>query len=691
MLINDVNISEYGAELIDRIASTQVINSITDWLDGSVEGTLLRQSYDFKSIRVTFVVTADNEDTAYKNISKLTEALKKCSIKFDDIDLVFPCFLNGNSIPERLQNGVFKITYVLANDWGLGDEISLEYEITPVNAQKLEVVYIENWASTASVYAQCFDDSELYVTIADETVYIDNDAVAAAAASSSTWTSFFLALGVDVNKYKPATNNTLNGFVYSDTEYSEAEAVALVSTAARIEVYYNRFQKAGLPDLPTDTTYPSLVWSMNDNTSSIYIDLGIGKDWDVRDITVYAWGRWFDPSGDGTMIGAGSDYYCLGLNMPYAEYKTGDVNSHTATVYTDTTSGSQIIIQTLEDIDDTPLRKYGFKRSEDNAAPIRGYVDVLFNGVTLDRTDLTDFTLSNNITLMYGQLGYASYCDISRVQVYYQGELVRDFVPIAGNVKNGFVNEYDGGFYDTITMTFVPWVKSNGTTGAAPAQGVMSYPGTGGSVTPTPDPEPTDPEVTYYTVTVNNGSGSGSYAEGDSVIISANSAEDGYEFVDWTVDTNNVTLTNSTSASTGFIMPAADVTVTANYQATSSGDTGEVGTILVYENDSDITSETVMGENAGTWAQSTSSSAEGLPGGYEQMTAVYSIPNVAGTWSMYNSSNFSLTSTGIYNDKWGRPAMSLYVDASNKSGQYVIFTPDDGRGATQQNFCIKAF
>ena len=71
-----------------------------------------------------------------------------------------------------------------------------------------------------------------------------------------------------------------------------------------------------------------------------------------------------------------------------------------------------------------------------------------------------------------------------------------------------------------------------------------------------------------YTLTVNDGTGSGTYTAGSEVSISAADYSDqGYTFNGWFVDTLNATLYDISAASTAFIMPEANVTVSAQYQA----------------------------------------------------------------------------------------------------------------------------
>ena len=676
MKINGKNITDYSAKLIDRVCSTQNIESVTDWLDSSVEGTLLRQDYEFKTMKLSFLVTENDEDAAYKQISRLTEAIKKCSIKFDDINLIFPCVLKGAGIPTRVQNGVFKVDYILLNDWGIGDAVNLSFDIQAPNAKELKIKYIENWAATAKGYSQCYDNSEIYKTIAEETVYVDKDKVAEVAASVLTWNDFFLALGVDINKYKPQLG-TLNGFIDISTEYSESAAVALFDTQSDFNIYYNKYQKKGIADLPLDVDYPSLVWTANDNSSSVSFDLQMGKDWNIQDITIYVWGRWFDSSGKGSMFGAlgENDYYGLALDMPNAAYKTGDINNKVAKVFESSSSGGHnFIIQTLEDIDATPIRKYGFKSSKDGAAPVPGYADVIFNGVTIDRTSVSNMTLTGNLALMNSaKLGFGTYCEIARVQVYHKGKLVEDLIPIAGNVKNGFINTYSQGFYDVNNFKFIPWSKSNGDTGATPPS-ILPIPSN------IPGPEPPAPPAPRFNVTVNNGTGSGQYEEGAYVSITANAAPEGKKFSNWAVDSGNVTITAPDSTSTGFTMPAADVTVSAVYV-----DDVVTPEILYYSNISAIDSETTMGANRGVWA-STPYSSTGGPKAYDRFLAVYSVPDISGQWSIYNSSYYNKESEGI--DKWGRHYVKYKVTSSKgRKDQYITFTLADGT-TVQQNFAI---
>lgn len=76
-----------------------------------------------------------------------------------------------------------------------------------------------------------------------------------------------------------------------------------------------------------------------------------------------------------------------------------------------------------------------------------------------------------------------------------------------------------------------------------------------------------------YKVTVNYGSGSGEYAAGATVNISAYAPDSPNRvFSRWTTSNSGLSFVNANAASTSFVMPSADVTVTANYRVRTDDD-----------------------------------------------------------------------------------------------------------------------
>ncbi len=74
-------------------------------------------------------------------------------------------------------------------------------------------------------------------------------------------------------------------------------------------------------------------------------------------------------------------------------------------------------------------------------------------------------------------------------------------------------------------------------------------------------------EPVIYTITVNGGTANPTEATmNTNVAITASQPEPGMYFTNWTVDTGNAELGDSDAENTSFIMPAGNVTVTANFE-----------------------------------------------------------------------------------------------------------------------------
>ena len=101
-------------------------------------------------------------------------------------------------------------------------------------------------------------------------------------------------------------------------------------------------------------------------------------------------------------------------------------------------------------------------------------------------------------------------------------------------------------------------------------------PGTGGgssvSQNSTASPTPTA-ESRKYTVTVSGGSGSGQYEAGAIVVVNAFDRGEGQNFDKWTTSTAGVGFANPEMSSTTFVMPAANVAVTATYKTGGAAST----------------------------------------------------------------------------------------------------------------------
>ena len=120
MLINGVDLSVLGIQLYDRILQSNSVDTSQEWLEGDIQPTFIRQQDKFKNIQLKFLVLKDNEAEAFLVMSKLTSMLKKASIIFDDIDLVFDVTMRGPASQSRLKNGNFIQTFNLRSEYAKG-------------------------------------------------------------------------------------------------------------------------------------------------------------------------------------------------------------------------------------------------------------------------------------------------------------------------------------------------------------------------------------------------------------------------------------------------------------------------------------------------------------------------------------------------------------------------------------------
>ncbi|MCL2642477.1 MAG: InlB B-repeat-containing protein, partial [Candidatus Bathyarchaeota archaeon] len=137
-----------------------------------------------------------------------------------------------------------------------------------------------------------------------------------------------------------------------------------------------------------------------------------------------------------------------------------------------------------------------------------------------------------------------------------------------------------------------------------------------------------------YSVVINgNGpstSGAGDYPHGTDVKISVDT-KDGYNFTNWTIKPDNIKLDNDSESSTGFVMPAENVEVTANWKTAdftvvvnSDGATDAKGTgKYSYGNSVTISAGTKPGYNFTGWTINSVGISLSLP---DELEVVFTMP-----------------------------------------------------------------
>lgn len=184
MLINGIELSSLGVKLYDRVITSNQVNTTQDWLDGDIQPTHIRQQDKFKDMTLKFLVLSADEDDAYMRISKLTAMLKKASIQFDDLNLLFDVSMTGTNKPERLKNGNFIVSYSFTCDYAKGEREIYTTNANMTNSFKLTVLYYQN-----------------------STTLLATDSITIRASSFDDVDTSLEDIGIDVDKYLPEHYN----------------------------------------------------------------------------------------------------------------------------------------------------------------------------------------------------------------------------------------------------------------------------------------------------------------------------------------------------------------------------------------------------------------------------------------------------------------------------------------------------
>ena len=246
MLINGIELSSLGVKLYDRVITSNQVQTTQAWLDGDIQPTDIRQQDKFKNMTLKFLVLSADEDDAYMRISRLTALLKKASIQFDDLKLIFDVSMTGTNKPERLKNGNFIVSYSFTCDYAKGEREIYTTNANMTNSFKLTVLYYQG-----------------------SNVLLATDSITIRASSFNGVDDTLESIGIEVDKYLPEHYNhgvatNLGGFElnYVNLQNLKALIINYEPIAYNITVDYYLNDGAGYyNEILTRTvsfTYPQL-------------------------------------------------------------------------------------------------------------------------------------------------------------------------------------------------------------------------------------------------------------------------------------------------------------------------------------------------------------------------------------------------------------------------------------------------
>lgn len=125
-----IDISEYGAYLVDRTITPNEIITVDNWLEGASSPTYIRQQDSFKTITVTIIVEGTSEQNVAYNISQVINAFREIKVlEFEDMpDFVFPATISGKPVITRLKPCVMKVVLTFKGSYMKTKEVT---EVNP--------------------------------------------------------------------------------------------------------------------------------------------------------------------------------------------------------------------------------------------------------------------------------------------------------------------------------------------------------------------------------------------------------------------------------------------------------------------------------------------------------------------------------------------------------------------------------
>ncbi|HAT4226321.1 TPA: phage tail protein [Clostridium perfringens] len=103
MLINNSSANaKYNMVLNEKKISPSKTSSNLQWLKGALTPVLLEKETKFCDIECKFTMEANTEDEFWQKFSEFNKDTIECILKFDDINMLYKCYIQGAKEPTRI-------------------------------------------------------------------------------------------------------------------------------------------------------------------------------------------------------------------------------------------------------------------------------------------------------------------------------------------------------------------------------------------------------------------------------------------------------------------------------------------------------------------------------------------------------------------------------------------------------------
>ena len=123
VLLNNIDISTYKAQLLTKDIQTAEVTTYDDWLRNSLNPLYMGKQEKYKQIKIQLYIKDTDDNAVLNAISNIIKELEKCTIKFDDIDFYYDCLI-VNKNHTRLAKGKFTLDVELKSGYTYKEAIT---------------------------------------------------------------------------------------------------------------------------------------------------------------------------------------------------------------------------------------------------------------------------------------------------------------------------------------------------------------------------------------------------------------------------------------------------------------------------------------------------------------------------------------------------------------------------------------
>jgi phage-related protein len=123
MFLNNIDISNYKAQLLTKDIQTAEVTTYDDWLRNALNPLYMGKQEKYKQIKIQLYIKDTDDNAVLNDISNIIKEFEKCTIKFDDIDFYYDCLI-VNKNHTRLAKGKYTLDVELKSGYAYKEAIT---------------------------------------------------------------------------------------------------------------------------------------------------------------------------------------------------------------------------------------------------------------------------------------------------------------------------------------------------------------------------------------------------------------------------------------------------------------------------------------------------------------------------------------------------------------------------------------